>query len=307
MEEKKSHTEHGQPMPEKNEREIWFSALAADDAQTYDVDKAFDRFIARTRQKRRTFFSLPKIAYGAAAIALLFFVSTLSCLWGERRIQARFAPIVVEVPLGAKTKLVLPDSTLVWLNAGSRISYSQGFGVRDRQLRLDGEAYFEVKKHTHLPFDVQTKEMNVTVLGTKFNFRNYPDDDEAVVELLEGKVQLENQVKKRELSYLTPSEKVTLNKATGEMAIGRADVKNAKEWTNDGLFFDEIPLADIAKILSRSYNVKICIADERLARNRFYAFFNRREHTLYEVLDRLTSTHQLKYKVEGDTILLYGK
>lgn len=305
MEEKKSHTEHGQPMPEKNEREIWFSALAADETQTYDVDKAFDRFTSRTRP--RFYFSLPGIAYGAAAVVFLCLVSTLSYVWGESRLQARFADMIVEAPLGAKTRLILPDSTLVWLNAGSKIRYSQGFGVQDRRLYLSGEAYFEVKKNTHLPFDVQTKELNVTVLGTKFNFRNYREDEEVVVELLEGRVKLENYMKKTETSYLSPSEKVTLNKTTGEMTITRAEVRNAGEWTNDGLFFDEIPLADIVKILNRSYNVKICIADEHLARNRFYASFNRREHTLYEVLDRLASTHQLKYKVKGDTILLYGK
>lgn len=305
MEEKKSHTEYGQPLPEKNEREIWFSALAADEAQTYDVDKAFDRFVFRTRP--RSYFSLRRIAYGAAAVVFLCLVSTLSYLWGESRLQARFADMMVEAPLGAKTRLILPDSTLVWLNAGSKIRYSQGFGVQDRRLHLSGEAYFEVKKNMHLPFDVQTKELNVTVLGTKFNFRNYREDEEVVVELLEGRVKLENYMKKTEISYLSPSQKVTLNKTTGEMAITRAEVRNAREWTNDGLFFDEIPLADIVKILNRSYNAKIGIADEHLARIRFYASFNRREHTLYEVLDRLASTHQLKYKVKGDTILLYGK
>ena len=70
----------------------------------------------------------------------------------------------MEAPLGAKTKLILPDSTLVWLNAGSKIVYSQGFGVKDRHLRLNGEAYFEVRKNEKLPFDVMTKELNVKVL-----------------------------------------------------------------------------------------------------------------------------------------------
>ena len=65
--------------------------------------------------------------------------------------------------------------------------YSQGFGVSDRRLAFQGEGYFEVEKNDEMPFLVQTHDVNVTVVGTKFNFRNYPEDEEAVVELLEGK------------------------------------------------------------------------------------------------------------------------
>jgi len=164
-----------------------------------------------------------------------------------------------------------------------------------------------VRKNEKLPFDVMTKELNVKVLGTKFNFRNYDEDEEVTVNLLEGKVQLENYVKKMGINYLSPSEKVTLNKLTGEMIISRAEVKNAKEWTNGGLFFDEMPLSDIVKELNRSYNVKIHIVDEQLAHNRFYALFNRKEQSIYNVLDIITATNQVRYKVEGDSILLYAK
>ena len=211
----------------------------------------------------------------------------------------------MEAPLGAKTKLILPDSTLVWLNAGSKIVYSQGFGVKDRHLRLNGEAYFEVRKNEKLPFDVMTKELNVKVLGTKFNFRNYDEDEEVTVNLLEGKVQLENYVKKMGINYLSPSEKVTLNKLTGEMIISRAEVKNAKEWTNDGLFFDEMPLSDIVKELNRSYNVKIHIANDSLKTFRFYGNFVRREQNIQEVLEALASTEKMQYKIEERNITIY--
>ena len=292
MEEKKSHTKNERSLPDHEEQELWFSALAADDSCAYNVDKAFDRFVSRTQQKRRTVFNIPKIVYGAAAVILLLIASTISYWWGERQLQNQFADILVEAPLGAKTKLILPDSTLVWLNAGSKIVYSQGF---------------EVRKNDKLPFDVMTKELNVKVLGTKFNFRNYDEDEEVTVNLLEGKVQLENYVKKMGINYLSPSEKVTLNKLTGEMIISRAEVKNAKEWMNGGLFFDEMPLSDIVKELNRSYNVKIHIVDEQLAHNRFYALFNRKEQSIYNVLDIITATNQVRYKVEGDSILLYAK
>ena len=149
----------------------------------------------------------------------------------------------------------------MWLNSDSKITYPLVFSGNSRKVILTGEAYFEVTKNSGQPFIVQTENFNVKVLGTKFNFRNYDEDEEVTVNLLEGEVQLENYVKKMGINYLSPSEKVTLNKLTGEMIISRAEVKNAKEWTNDGLFFDEMPLSDIVKELNRSYNVKINIAD----------------------------------------------
>ena len=80
------------------------------------------------------------------------------------------------------------------LNAGSKITYSQGFDVNNRDLALEGEGYFEVKRNEEIPFEISTKELGLTVLGTKFNFRNYADDEEAVVKLLEGEVRLKNKL-----------------------------------------------------------------------------------------------------------------
>ena len=153
----------------------------------------------------------------------------------------------MEAPLGSRTKLTLPDGTLVWLNAGSRITYSQGFGVGNRKIELIGEGYFEVKRNEEVPFLVKTNSLLVKVLGTKFNFRNYPEDEEVVVNLLEGSVALHNGIKTMQDIYLNPEEKVILNKATGEMIKHRAAVRNSMVWTKDELFFDEELLKDIAK------------------------------------------------------------
>ena len=91
------------------------------------------------------------------------------------------------------------------------------------------------------------------------------------------------------------------------MTVESVTASNASQWTDGYLFFDEELLPDIAKELERSYNVKIHIADEQLTHNRFYALFNRKEQTIYNVLDIITATNQVRYKVEGDSILLYAK
>lgn len=133
-------------------------------------------------------------------------------------------------------KLNLPDGSLVWLNAGSKVTYSQGFGVDDRKLTLEGEGYFEVAHNEKVPFEVCTKEVNLRVLGTKFNFKNYSNDEEVMISLVEGKVALQNGIKAMEELYLEPNERMVLNKLTGEMVKSKANVEYANIWRDNKLF-----------------------------------------------------------------------
>lgn len=289
------------------DEELWVSSAVADDTQQYDVDQAFERFRKRTgldQSGRQSYKWYRTWSVAAVAIVLLGLITVTAYWQGSRQIQSNFSDIVVEAPLGSKTKLTLPDGSTVWLNAGSKMIYSQGFGVSDRRLAFQGEGYFEVEKNDEMPFLVQTHYVNVTVVGTKFNFRNYPEDEEAVVELLEGKVALENQLKEEAVRYLSPNEKMVLHKATGEMDITSAKVKEATLWTENILLFDEDLLPDIVRELERSYHVQIEIENEDLKQTRFYGQFNQLEQNIYDVLDMLSETGKLKYHEEGKVIYL---
>lgn len=289
------------------DEELWVSSAVADDTQQYDVDQAFERFRKRTgldQSGRQSYKWYRTWSVAAVAIVLLGLITVTAYWQGSRQIQSNFSDIVVEAPLGSKTKLTLPDGSTVWLNAGSKMVYSQGVGVRDRRLAFQGEGYFEVEKNDEMPFLVQTHDVNVTVVGTKFNFRNYPEDEEAVVELLEGKVALENQLKEESVRYLSPNEKMVLHKATGKMDITSAKVKEATLWTENILLFDEDLLPDIVRKLERSYHVQIEIENEDLKQTRFYGQFNQLEQNIYDVLDMLSETGKLKYHEEGKVIYL---
>lgn len=289
------------------DEELWVSSAVADDTQQYDVDQAFERFRKRTgldQSGKQSYKWYRTWSVAAVAIVLLGLITVTAYWQGSRQIQSNFSDIVVEAPLGSKTKLTLPDGSTVWLNAGSKMVYSQGFGVSDRRLAFQGEGYFEVEKNDEMPFLVQTHDVNVTVVGTKFNFRNYPEDEEAVVELLEGKVALENQLKEEAVRYLPPNEKMVLHKATGEMDITSAKVKEATLWTENILLFDEDLLPDIVRKLERSYHVRIEIENEDLKQARFYGQFNQLEQNIYDVLDMLSETGKLKYHEEGKVIYL---
>ena len=295
------------------QREIWFSAVSREAASVYDKDKAFENFRNRVESQKeiqstsRRGFSLSALWRYAAVVAIIIAVGCISYWQGEVNVKDTFADISVEAPLGSKTKLYLPDGTLVWLNAGSRMTYSQGFGVDNRKVELEGEGYFEVKRNEKIPFFVKTKDLQLQVLGTKFNFRDYPEDHEVVVSLLEGKVGLNNLLREEKEAVLSPDERAVLNKANGLLTVESVTASNASQWTDGYLFFDEELLPDIAKELERSYNVKIHIANDSLKTFRFYGNFVRREQNIQEVLEALASTEKMQYKIEerNITCLLY--
>ena len=293
------------------QREIWFSAVSREAASVYDKDKAFENFRNRVESQKeiqstsRRGFSLSALWRYAAVVAIIIAVGCISYWQGEVNVKDTFADISVEAPLGSKTKLYLPDGTLVWLNAGSRMTYSQGFGVDNRKVELEGEGYFEVKRNEKIPFFVKTKDLQLQVLGTKFNFRDYPEDHEVVVSLLEGKVGLNNLLREEKEAVLSPDERAVLNKANGLLTVESVTASNASQWTDGYLFFDEELLPDIAKELERSYNVKIHIANDSLKTFRFYGNFVRREQNVQEVLEALASTEKMQYKIEERNITIY--
>ena len=293
------------------QREIWFSAVSREAASVYDKDKAFENFRTRVESQKeiqstsRRGFSLSALWRYAAVVAIIIAVGCISYWQGEVNVKDTFADISVEAPLGSKTKLYLPDGTLVWLNAGSRMTYSQGLGVDNRKVELEGEGYFEVKRNEKIPFFVKTKDLQLQVLGTKFNFRDYPEDHEVVVSLLEGKVGLNNLLREEKEAVLSPDERAVLNKANGLLTVESVTASNASQWTDGYLFFDEELLPDIAKELERSYNVKIHIANDSLKTFRFYGNFVRREQNIQEVLEALASTEKMQYKIEERNITIY--
>ncbi|MCD8043921.1 MAG: DUF4974 domain-containing protein [Tannerellaceae bacterium] len=287
------------------QQEVWFSALEENKSK-YNSEKAFKQFKDRIAGQKSTSFRSYFSKYGryAAAVILLCMVSYFSYWRGEVNVKNGFAMNVIEAPLGSITKLSLPDGTLVWLNAGSKIAYSQGFGVDNRNIQLDGEGYFEVIRNREMPFWVKTENLELQVLGTKFNFRDYPDDEEVIVSLSEGKVALTNLLREEDAASLSPNERAVLNKKSGAMHV-ESTVVSIAQWTSGQLLFDEDLLPDIIKELERSYDVEIEIANESLHTVRFYGNFTRRKHTIEDVLDALSATRKIEYVINGRNITLY--
>lgn len=188
-----------------------------------------------------------------------------------------------------------------WSGLMRILSYAQDFGINERSLNLSGEAYFEVTRNEEIPFKVHTEELDVKVLGTKFNFRNYKDDLEAKVCLLEGKVALNTRQKE---TVLHPDQQALLDKKTGKLSVSGTKAAYSAEWTNDRLYFDEVLLSDIIKELERSYDVKITVADDTLNTIRFYGNFRKREQSIQEIMNVLSSTDKMTYTINGKNIVI---
>lgn len=290
-------------------QEVWFSAIEEEESKRYDAGRAYAAFRERVaesqRKEEKRNFPWKTFYRYAAAVAALVLVAFFSYRSGETNLKHSLTAIEVEAPLGSQSKLRLPDGTLVVLNAGSRIAYPQDFGVDTRKVELEGEGYFEVEHNTEMPFYVSSANLRVKVLGTKFNFRDYPDDEQAVVSLLEGKVALDNLMREEAEMTLLPDERIVLDKRAGQMKKESGHDRQVTDWMQGRLSFDETPLGEVAKILERSYDVRIHFAGDALKSYRFYGNFSRTGQSLEDILEALEKTGKVRYAVSGREITLY--
>ena len=201
-------------------------------------------------------------------------------------------------------EIKVPDGTEVSLNAGSVLRYHRGFGIRERNVTLDGEGYFKVAKNAEVPFFVKTNDVQVQVVGTVFNVRAYDDDNYVMVSLLEGRVNLSASA--NSVMKLFPNEQALYNKNTGRMEKLKTNASKACDWLDGGLTFENASFADIAHRLERKFQVKISIESERLKAEHFSGSFDSNQN-IYDILHEINVEKQYTWKVSGDTIFITDK
>lgn len=207
----------------------------------------------------------------------------------------------LSTPYGAKYKVILPDGTLVWLNAGSSLRYPTSFAASERRVELKGEAFFDVEKLTNegkrIPFYVETPTQIVQVLGTEFNISAYEDDDAVKTTLISGKVNVSNR-KGDENEILNPGYQSVLSNR-GSFQVIKVNTETAQAWKNGNFMFEDMYLKDIMKQLCRWYNVKVDDAD--IPHTTYNVFISRNE-TLSSVLNMLGRTGNLKFQLNNNQI-----
>ena len=257
-----------------------------EDGFRFTPEQAFQLFkeriatqVEKEKQNKKLKWS---IVYSSVALGVVLSVALITCLFISPRLaNTAQKGVWMEVPMGSTSRIVLPDGSIAHLNENSHLTYSHLFGIKNREIKMSGECYFEVKKNEKQPFIVYSDAMKVQVLGTKFNVRDYPNSSHSCVALLEGKVTASN-IKDETNSYeLRPNQQITLDKHTGEMQI--EDIHNTKEllWTSEELALNGKSLTDITYILSQRYHVNIVISNDSMRKLRFGGSLSlKNQHTI---------------------------
>ncbi|MBB6239119.1 ferric-dicitrate binding protein FerR (iron transport regulator) [Pedobacter sp. AK013] len=208
----------------------------------------------------------------------------------------------ISTPNGGEWQIQLPDGSTVWLNAASSIQYSLNIGTaKQRVVKLDGEAYFEVAKNATHPFIVETDKQAVEVLGTHFNINSYKDEKVTKTTLLEGSVRVSHN-KTNESEVLKPGEQ-SLVSVSG-IAIKEVDVDEAIAWKKGYFMFNNERQESILRKVARWYNVEIEYADQDAKDVMYYGTVSRFEK-ISKVLTKFEQTGEVRFDIKGNKVIVY--
>lgn len=203
------------------------------------------------------------------------------------------------VPFGGECYVVLDDGTRVWVNAGSRIKYPVRFSKERRVVTVEGEVYFDVTKDGR-PFVVKTDLGDISVLGTSFGVRAYKEE-EALTTLVSGKVRFTG--KKGESVELTPGEQAVVSLA-GNVIKRDVKVEEYVGWKDGWYIFREKPLEQVMETLARWYDVTVFYQNQGVKDIKFTGNLKRYE-SIQTFLEVLAGSEEVKYKLDGNTVILY--
>lgn len=213
----------------------------------------------------------------------------------------------LQTPKGGEYQLILPDGSKVWLNASSSITYPVRFAGKERKVSVTGEVYFEVRHDPGKPFRVSTGITEVEVLGTQFNINAYNDEPSVNTTLVEGsvKVGMPGNQRSHVSSYkvLLPGQQsqVTLSGTSRPHTIRPVNVPEVIAWKNGYFSFQGTDLYSIMRQVARWYDVEIIF--EKQVNEKFYAEISR-QTPVTELLQMLTATEAVHFKIEGKKIIV---
>ena len=246
------------------------------------------------------------ILWKIISVAALLVAGLFITLFIEKKdvVVPKLQTVTIQSPRGQKTRVILADSSVVWLNSESQLTYSNDFDGNQRLVSLTGEGYFQVKKDSNRPFVVRTLNADVKVFGTRFNVCAYPDEQEMEATLEEGKISVNITGKSNQVA-VAPGERMVLDRQSGEVSLKNVDTQLYTSWKDNKLRFDDAVFADVVKKLERWYDVKI-IVDKDLKYTERYTMCIKTE-SLREVLKGLMLTTPMSYKIEEEKVFIYPK
>jgi len=202
----------------------------------------------------------------------------------------------VSTPKGGQFKIILPDGSLVWLNADSQLKFPSAFIGADRKVELEGEAYFEVAKNKSLPFKVITRKEEIEVLGTHFNVNSYGEEETSSIALLEGKVKVA--ISSTDFDFLAPGQQAVVK--NGSMTIHPVNLSEAVAWKNGEFMFNDENMKSVMQKIARWYDIEMVLAPQ-LENISIWGTVSKYED-IREVLKVIEMTGSVHFKIEGRRI-----
>lgn len=334
---------------------LWQGQLQASDSAAAQTEADFDKLVLKMQQQGIDFSiqetaSQTQAATTAAKLRWLkkpiTWVSTaaaaavlVAAMWwmpGTEAKQMEEPALAkanqVSTRPGSRSKVVLPDGTQVWLNADSKLTYGNDFGVSSRDVTLSGEAYFDVKPNKEVPFYIHTSKINIKVTGTVFNVRAYPNETRSETSLLHGKVEVTLNSSPDKTYYLKPSDKLVvtddggINQTSAAMAGSALQKQNRvatvvqipvmqklvvkpdelfpveTAWVNNTLAFNDESFREVADKMERWYGVEIVFAHHELEQMRFTGRFE--NETVAQALEAMQLATPFHFSMKGNSILI---
>lgn len=210
------------------------------------------------------------------------------------------------VPRGGEYNLVLNDGTKVYLNSDSRLEFPVKFIGKTREVRLYGEAYFQVASSAECPFIVETDKMDVRVTGTEFNVKAYQEESLVQTTLIRGRVSVATGKGKQDIRSLTPSQQIEFDENDNSISVKEVDVNSVIAWKSGQFIFKGNRLEDIMTTLARWYDFEVVYQNNGIKNLTFAGKLNRLEK-VDSMLEIIASTDKIRISVKGKTIVLDAK
>jgi transmembrane sensor len=264
----------------------------------------------RSQSKRIKLYFPNLLKVAASLLAILsisyFFYLNQNIDSKENQI-AQIVPkeIIRSAPKGQKSKISLPDGSIVFLNAESSIKYMDNF-TENRTIYLSGEAFFEVAKNEKYPFEVITENLTTTAIGTSFNINAYNTASKIEVSLASGKVKIAESISQSQVE-INPGEGITYSPSNSSFQMQTVDIQNILNWKEGILQFEKLPLPEVIEILERWYGVEIEIAGKKPSPQlKCTGTFKPNEY-LSNVLNVLGHSIEFNYTIDDKKITLEFK
>jgi transmembrane sensor len=284
-------------------RKIWQGSSDIAQMKEFDADRAWgnvNRKLSSVTAIKRRLNNVLYATIGMAASLLIIFGLALY----TNMFSFKGETVQMATNYGNRSSIVLPDGTSVKLNAGTNLEYRFDRLSKTREVKFNGEGFFEVAKSKN-PFIIRTPDgLTLKVLGTKFNLKAYTDDNMIRTTLMEGKLELNSPGNKS--LELFSGQIASYNDMTKELSYDKGQAYQDLGWVDNKLYMENMSLQEVCIILERWYDVKIIIEGNGLG-NKIHYTGVLREETINDILNALCRLSEIKYQIKGKNISINKK